>query len=86
MEPPISLPPTNSLIGLPLNIRNSLVTSNQTEPPKTTLIKKPSSQTQAKMALIKIGGKRVLSPKLRTKVNADHAGHSPPLVQLKELM
>jgi hypothetical protein len=37
------------------------------------------------MGLISIGEPEVLSPLLRTKVHVDHAGHSPPLVQWKDI-
>jgi len=35
--------------------------------------------------MIAIGEHTALSPRLRTKANAEHAGHSQPLVHWKEL-
>jgi hypothetical protein len=81
MELHIHLAPTNSLTGLLLNISNFLDTSLLAEVPFTSV---PLYIIQLKPSEISIGEHKVQSQVLKTKVNADHAGHFLPLVLLKE--
>jgi len=75
---PISLPSTSSLTGLQLNTSNS---SDTRKPlPRTSRFSTPPT-----LPTMSTGETMEPSPELRTRDNADHAGHSPPLVPLKVL-
>jgi hypothetical protein len=80
-ELPISLPPTSFLTGLPLNISHSSDTKALKEAPLT----RSPVYALAQPTSLSIGDHMVRSLLLRTKVYAEHAGHSLPLVPLKEL-